>query len=502
MGRTVFILAGLAAAAGALTAAAAQDSALDWWDADESRELSEHRVYPNAAGMIGLYNADGPVSATDHPFFTALGSNGRACVTCHQPAEAMSVSAETIARRWEETKGADPIFAAIDGANCPNLPMAERDSHSLLIDHGLVRVGLQWPPLRADGTPIEPEFEIEVVRDPTGCNLDEDWGLYSDNPTVSVYRRPRVAANLKYVDRPGGAFNAKNLAMPNDVDPETGVASSMNMMSDARAVSLRAQARDAAKNHLQLGRPLTEAELSGIVGFESQVYIAQSHDTWGGELGGEGGAPALGPMAMANGTPGVLGNNFGRPVFLDFDMWKDEDGAPVGEGAQAELRASIARGFDIFFTRSFFISDVQHINTVGLGNPLKRTCSTCHNMQMTGMDLVSGWVDVGSTNLPWAIENPDLPMFKVTCSADAPPHAYLGREIYTQDPGRALISGRCFDVGSIVMGQFRGLSSRAPYFSNGSLENLRELVDFYDRRFNIRYSEQEKQDLVNFLSVL
>lgn len=29
-----------------------------------------------------------------------------------------------------------------------------------------------------------------------------------------------------------------------------------------------------------------------------------------------------------------------------------------------------------------------------------------------------------------------------------------------------------------------------------------ELVEFYDRRFKIRLSEQEKQDLVNFLSIL
>ena len=32
--------------------------------------------------------------------------------------------------------------------------------------------------------------------------------------------------------------------------------------------------------------------------------------------------------------------------------------------------------------------------------------------------------------------------------------------------------------------------------------DLRELVDFYDRRFNIRFTEQEKVDLVNFLGVL
>ena len=81
-------------------------------------------------------------------------------------------------------------------------------------------------------------------------------------------------------------------------------------------------------------------------------------------------------------------------------------------------------------------------------------------------------------------------------------HPYLGRVIYSTDPGRALISGRCVDVGSIVMQQFRGLAARAPYFSNGSAENLREVVDFYDRRFDMKLSEAEKYDLVNFLGVL
>ena len=48
----------------------------------------------------------------------------------------------------------------------------------------------------------------------------------------------------------------------------------------------------------------------------------------------------------------------------------------------------------------------------------------------------------------------------------------------------------------------RGLAARPPYFSNGSAATLRELVDFYDRRFNIRLTEQERTDLVNFLGVL
>jgi cytochrome c peroxidase len=127
---------------------------------------------------------------------------------------------------------------------------------------------------------------------------------------------------------------------------------------------------------------------------------------------------------------------------------------------------------------------------------------------MTGQDLSAGFVDLGTTNYPRWTEPPlysdsrELPVFKVTCKASALAHPYLGRVIYTTDPGRALISGRCVDVGSIVMQQFRALSARAPYFSNGSAKNLRELVDYYDRRFDMKLTEGEKQDLINFLGVL
>jgi hypothetical protein len=106
------------------------------------------------------------------------------------------------------------------------------------------------------------------------------------------------------------------------------------------------------------------------------------------------------------------------------------------------------------------------------------------------------------TGLIHAQDHPFFPLFRITCRNMASPHPVLGRVIYTQDPGRALISGKCADAGSIVMPQFRGLAARAPYFSNGSAKSLRDVVEFCDKSFGIRYTEQEKKDLVNFLSVL
>jgi len=378
------------------------------------------------------------------------------------------------------------------------------------LTRGLIRVALPWPPRDAAGAALPVEFSLEVVRDPTGCNTHPVYGLASPQPTVSVYRRPRVVANTKYLTHSNfgvGPFIAKS-GLPAVRDPETGLPTSMNMMADARVTTLRAQAADAARSHLELPRGLSPQALQDIVTFESQLYTAQARDAAAGDL--TGGPPGFGPHNLAAAQAGVLGNNTSRFVFPLGDAWPTPDGS-ASVPPEQDGRAAIKRGHDVFMFRTFFIRDSMHLNSVGLGNPVKRTCSTCHGMHMTGMDVANGWMDIGTTNLPWAreaplnpwtSETPQLPLFKVTCNADVAPHAFLGRVIYTQDPGRALISGKCNDVGAIVMQQFRGLAARAPYFSNGSAATLRELVDFYDRRYSIGYSEQEKHDLVAFLGAL
>jgi hypothetical protein len=497
--------------AGVVLSAADYEAVNAWWKAGDKRLMPASVEYEDALGRVRILNAGGAFETQGHPFFTPLGTNGRACVTCHQPSNGMGLSVETIRRRWEETSGADPLFAAVDGSNCPNLPQAERASHSLLLDRGLFRVFLPWPPRAADGSVIQPEFAIEVVQDPTGCNTDPVYGLHSKTPTISVFRRPRPVANMKYLlELPHGVppsdflfYNDKSLLPRN---PETGGFASLQLMSDGRDLTLKIQARDAASNHLQAQGAPNEKQLVQIESFEKQVYAAQSYDKVGAELTGDGSPPGLGPEALEKGAPARLGNNPINRIFGSFSMWRNLPAAAQEtepQRAQRALRESIARGADIFYLRRFLISDVGKYNDKGLGNPFKRSCgSGCHNTLLMGMDLAPGYMDLGLNNLPWANGRPDLPLFKVVCDAGAASQSYLGRVIYTHDPARALITGKCADVGASMTQQSRSLAARAPYFMNGSAANLRELVDFYDRRFNIGYTEMEKQDLVNFLSVL
>ena len=79
----------------------------------------------------------------------------------------------------------------------------------------------------------------------------------------------------------------------------------------------------------------------------------------------------------------------------------------------------------------------------------------------------------------------------------------LAGKIFTvTDPGRALITGNCADIGKVKGPILRGLAARAPYFHNGSASTLLDVVNFYDQRFGIGFTEQQKSDLVNFLNAL
>jgi cytochrome c peroxidase len=46
------------------------------------------------------------------------------------------------------------------------------------------------------------------------------------------------------------------------------------------------------------------------------------------------------------------------------------------------------------------------------------------------------------------------------------------------------------------------LAARAPYFHNGAAADLRELVNFYNQRFQMGLTEEQKQDLIAFLNSL
>lgn len=492
---TKIVFAALGAALlGAMTASAAPER---WWSPGDGRVFPAVLDYRNEHGTSRILMANGAMETAGHPFFEPLGPNGRACVTCHQPADGMSLTPESAQAQWDLYGAADPLFAASDGSNCPSLPQGERASHSLLLDHGLLRIPRQWPPRTPDGDVITPDFTIEVVRDPTTCNLDPRYGLTSADPRVSVFRRPRPVANFKYIEAMGFAYDPKS-GMPLPLDPDTHRPVSGNLMADGRVLSLTGQMREAAGTHLEFLQRMDDQDVERILEFERQIYSAQISDKVGGQLDAAGAHG--GPDTLATSEAGRLGSQ-GIAIWSEFEAWEKPEAVVADDPAQTAYRQSVARGARIFRDRTFLITDSAGMNgPVGFGNPVRNACAFCHNMSYMGMDVAPGQIDLGTTTQPFADPQPHLPLFRVTCTGR--PHPFYGRTILTSDPGYALTTGRCEDVGKITLQTLRSMPSRAPYFSNGTARTLRDVIDYYDRRYNIQYTEQEKQDLVNLLSAL
>jgi cytochrome c peroxidase len=123
------------------------------------------------------------------PFFQSLGTNGRSCGTCHLPSQAFTLSAAAAGLTFILTQGRDPLFAPVDGANCPNARPGDASAHSLLLKNGLFRISLPLP--------ASAQFTITVVHDPYGCAITLDPKTGQED--VSVYRRPLPATNLSFL---------------------------------------------------------------------------------------------------------------------------------------------------------------------------------------------------------------------------------------------------------------------------------------------------------------
>ena len=449
---------------------------------------------PNPTGFGQTLNMNGLTIAALSPFFQPLGTNGRTCATCHQPANSMSLSVSTVQQRYTLSRGQDPLFAAVDGANCPDAVTSAKlyaindpnNPHSLLLNRALIRIGLPWPPKG-----VTPEFYIAGVWDPTHCELNTNYGLTSKSPTVSVYRRSLMAANLKYVTTVGKGVTAPGQVLP--IDPYTGLPESGNIMYDGREPDLQHQAMDALLTHAQAARLPNAEIIQQIVDFENSIYTAQGSDNQAGNL--TDGTSAGGPGTLANGAAGI-------PAAPNtFSLYANWANLPSYAPHEAQ-RASVARGEAIFNGRTFIISNVAGINDLAGTNVFPGTCATCHATTNAGNDVhPQAQLDEGTSEPEFGLFAPDLPNFLLVCT-NGKSTPFNGSALWTRDPGLALITGKCADIGKVKSAQLRGLAGRAPYFHDGSAATLQDVVNFYNKRFALGLTPQNAQDLVNFLNTL
>jgi len=461
-------------------------------------------LFPDPDGTSSTYNTKSNGIHQDGAFFQSLGTNGRSCATCHQPGDAMSVSAADIQQRFDSTQGLDPIFRTNDGSNCDTSDVstvdARRNAYSLLRTHGLIRVAIQ--------VPSNASFTVTDVDNQYGCNA---------TATISMYRRPLPSTNLRFLS--AVMWDGRESAGPRKI--------TFDNYSEQLIANLLTQSLDATNGHAEgAGLHPTKGQKKQIVDFEMGLFTAQTTGNQTGWLnanGATGGPQALvtqpffisinssihflgfePPAGLV--TPGD-GVPFTSAIFDTFNAW--------GLLPADDPRAAVARGQELFNSKQFNVSGVAGINDpkeagglipiTGLDTLPGATCGTCHDTPNVGNHSFATPLNIGTgdpmpghpeVNLG-GLDIRYLP--KITACKD-PNNAATCKT--TTDLGQALIDGNFNHLGKIKGPILRGLSARAPYFHNGSAGTLLDVVRFYETRFDIDFTAQQESDLVAFLSSL
>ncbi|MBV9437982.1 MAG: hypothetical protein JOZ44_18130 [Acidobacteria bacterium] len=433
-------------------------------------------TFLDPSGFVTTFNTTGSLD-TSGPFFQSLGTNGRSCATCHQASDAWSVTPPHIQARFMVSQGLDPIFRPVDGADCPSAdvssPKARAHAYSMLLNKGLIRVSI--------GVPSNATFSITGISDPHDCAETTAAGL-------ALFRRPLPSANLPFLTTVmwdgRESFKGQNLNFD---------------LSD--------QAVQATLGHAQASQAPSPDQVAGIVNFEMSNFVAQSLDFKAGMLDSHGAIGGPRNLSQQQFFPGIndpLGPDpsaFNPSAFTLFDNFAL---ASQDADRSSEERAAIARGEALFNTLPITITGVTGLTDLPGLSTVAGTCTTCHNTPNVGNHSVPLAINIGITDYPAlpALNTDGLPVYTVQCAPSVAGPIGKGGTFQVTDPGRALITGNCKDVGKTKGPILRGLAARAPYFHNGAAATLDDVLEFYKQRFNLNLTDQEKHDLVAFLRSL
>jgi cytochrome c peroxidase len=442
--------------------------------------------YTDTTGTLATYTTASSIDLTN-PFFAALGSNTRTCATCHQLAQGMSLNATATAALFTSTSGTDPLFNAIDGANCPTVATGNLAGHSLIVNNGLIRIPVTLP--------AAAQFTITVLNDPYGCATTLSS---TGQQIVSVYRRPLPVTSLLFLS--DVMWDTRESVAPLN----STLTCAQNLNTD-----LTAQMLSAISTHEQGTSTPTTAQTSAILTFVQTLFTAQTTDATAGSLSVNGATAGPTNLAATTYYPGIndaFGGNPTNAAFTPsaitlFAAWTNSTNP---------AQASIARGENIFNTAPMQLAGVPGLPTPAPGTAAPNTCTACHDTPNVGSHSLPVPMDTGIAHNPanetdpgvlaglGQLTAPSLPLYQITgCKV-----AGVATTFYTTDPGKGLFTGQCSDVERVKIPALRGLAARAPYFHNGSAPTLTAVVNFYNARFKMNLNANQKTDLVNFLNAL
>jgi hypothetical protein len=424
-------------------------------DADDGVTQSNDNLLGarNEYGTAETFHVTGAVDFTN-PFFQQLGTNPRTCATCHAANQGWTMTSAANDRLFHDTDGLAPLFNPVDEGARPDEDLSTKDARKAAfepttIEHGLTRF--------TRTVPATAEFTVLSVADPSG---------FSTPSAILNFRRPSPTMN-----------EAKVSSILWTSGPVQDVRATFGNVLRGGA-NLHEQRNPA--NPVPVEQGLQAADL--FLG----LFFAQITDDHAGRLdaaGAKGGPANLSTFPFSLGMNDPAAPGFNRNVFTIYDAWA---------GSNNSARAKIARGQAVFNTTEFDITGVPGLNDLLGQDPVRGTCSTCHNTPNVGGHSVIRMMDTGIANAPNC--GPALPILTLQNKA-------TGATRQVCDMGRGG-NGVWADLAKFRVPPLRGLAARAPYFHDGRAKDIGEVIHFYKERFNIDFSGGKDSDLEAFLGAL
>ncbi|MGA8222568.1 MAG: hypothetical protein WB780_13020 [Candidatus Acidiferrales bacterium] len=508
------------------------------------------RVFSDDTGRVQTESSDPSTLNATNPFFDAsIGTNGQACVTCHEPQTGITITPPFIRDRFQDTHGTDPLFRANDTANNPFITTHTRDDYSLFLTLGTPRIGEK---VQQAATPNN--FTVVAANDATNALFAApDMFPLSTDPqhpgvaggTLSIFRRPLLNVNVNF----DSAVLWDGRADTSNLGP--------NVITDTKSQVDGAVTTLLLGAGLNGGSPTILAQEQAIASFMAGVYTDQVRDNRAGNLSGHGATGGVDNLIALAASPtrpcvfdktGALtifvaaatgGNTVppstctpvvgGGPNFTLFDSWAslppcDNDGDHDRDDHECRnaARESILRGQNIFNNTLDFAGG--HCTSCHSANNLGNNPSAAF-MIREGHDSVAKLQAIqavaaasGDANATEEVEQIQdmidrvnlLPLYCLRPTADPTPFSTSPcgndpTDVTTTDPGRALVTGLIANVGGQKPPTLRNLAVRAPFFHNGDAQDMRHLVTFY--KFFLKggfltMTNQDEDDLIHFLNAL
>jgi cytochrome c peroxidase len=260
---------------------------------DAGAEKCESFWFRNEHGCAATFTEAGSMDL-DNAFFTAQGTNGRSCGTCHVPEVGWSINGKTVTTLFNATRGSHPIFASTLDTDTPTADMSTvqaRWEATTMLRQGKFA--------RSIGLPASRDYDLVDFADP--FSVSTPFRLF-------WFRRPMPTAN----------FRSHTVHWD----------SVMTVGTDLRA-GLMKQARSNITGSQQ-GAPAPETVIAEIADYERQLWHAQIYCWGAGRLDEDG---ARGGPEHAAAQPLVAGR------FDLYDAWQNSDNA---------YRRQIWRGQEVF----------------------------------------------------------------------------------------------------------------------------------------------------------